>query len=1436
MSHSSPRLSRLTLTWPAFWLLVFAWLVALPALGASLITNKTEIAVGEEAVLSLAGKPLIVVVTDWSVGEALELLESDSDRARVKGSKVGEAVVKVKINGKVYKTAIKVLAAPDKKDGQDAARIEGRVRALGIPDNQARIARLLYEVTNEIRGADSFYAELNKIGGKMTDVIKLRSALVDMPDSALARQIMGPVYPEGGTLVEQRILTWRKQQTLAAIKDVLAKFAGRAPADGVKLMVAHVGKWATQESRSLQFPGDIDFSFVSNDIALAQELRAEFLDVIQRRTGMDQIALDSVCTAHGKAGLEVYIGRHGMAFAEEQMKINYVIDLEKGTTKEADIHEVTDILTKERAMLEDRGKEPVKPVQDTEPGLSMEMVRHFDHDIAKSVIFDVTNAVVKAAKYLDRSYKSLDKTGGQPADPKLAEFAKQITEWANAKPQTAQIREDMIRLISDHLGSPPRTLWDAGSQKLVLNLDAATIKAFHASATGAMWKTVEQGSKKRTEELDARLRELLERQRRGESVDADVEKLRQDMVALVDMVEAEIKAIHGGMEIPVAVLTDNAKVRGLMETLARRFGAKALSAEELKDKKFVEELLRAETEKSSPTRREMLKAYVMERTARAAELSMQGVEKTNQMLDFIDDGLLGGLRGDADFADFEAEMKNIRQSAADPKDKQAAVGRMAVLKGKVANGIKATNQSLNQKLQATAAGRQGMKFMAVYGLVDEMQAYRDAFNEQGWGGFATEIFRRRIPLGSAVENTILGNTYRAGWDVVTTLIPPLALPEAAYGLGTSIGTAAKSTYWSEQLSLFVDTLYDGAKFELQAVESTGNAKIGVYRLVSVKHPRNGKPLDLNAFAKQRQEEVKALNAQLKTPRFKGGGIDWAAYKATFNGLTEWTEVDATLKNNLAASDPVLALLEEMANHPSVGPRLMDRLAEQGLARWEEVKLGFITNLIQRLEERRQADQALGAGMLPDLFLELRKTAADLEIEDAVLHGLDTEVDTSNLKALVNWLWDTKRSALGQAPKESETLRAAQVVKKYLDNYKSIQKTRNEVAGLLPAAAGRDGNTRYLTGDLFLTGRAEADMKAAEAWVKHAAAARNTSGEALLAIKKEFLPKAALDVDDEKFLERVFPRELWMKPYQDAGMVRNKTWLLDRAIAHGKERNAVLDEYKEWLKKQAPVELTVTLLDALDAKRQIGGATGDLRPTDELGKPGTGRLAGNQLVFGVPTGRYRLSIKAPGYADASQDVLLGRGLDPTPRLTLSLTPTDRKGDGDLAAEIAGALKARDWKRLADRLDAEKKSDLKLRNATAWQANIDALTKALDTLKDERMAWTLAAEEYINALDNIDSSVWDKLMRGVEQKRQEAEERCYQASRSSEDPNMRSDRCQKEGQNFEKSCVGTWPDQHWEEKKRIRVAKQELPDAVHTLHSAGYFTHRAWFEAVEKLRKR
>ncbi|MDP2833308.1 MAG: discoidin domain-containing protein [Pseudomonadota bacterium] len=1399
--------------------------------------DKTEIAAGESTTVRLEGVSGLFK-TRWhnDPDGSIRFDTKSNKEAGVTALKPGRVSITAKVLANSYSLELKVLDAPEKKDPKGGwhTKIEGMAKVLGFPDKDARIVRMLAEVNDGSRLPYEFYADLAKIPATLFDVIEVRSKLVD-GNPAFARDVLGPTFAGGGTDVELHLLSWRRKETLAAIDEVVKRFvdAGRVPRDGYSMLISHVGKWASQELSALTLTGDIDFSFVCNDVELAQAMKDAYAEVIKRRTGLDPKALDSVATAHGKAGLEVYIGKHGMAFAEEQMKINQLVDMTTGSKRKIEFEDVAMGLSMERAMAETFGKEVPKPAHNSEPGLSMEMVRHFGHDIVKTGIYDMSNAVVKAAKYLDRSYKSLDASGGKPADADLAKFAGDITGWANTKPQSAAIRESMIKRISEYLGSAPKVVFDQDTQKLVLSLDPGQIAAFHEKATQAMWKTVEQGSTTRTQEMETRMRDLTERKRRGDNVEQEVGKLRADMTSLVDMVEAEVKAFKD-VEVPKVVIDNNAKVRALMNILAGRFGTKVLSEEELKDKKFVEELLKAEGQHGSEMRRQMTAAYIMERSvdalirspAMAATGAMSGVEKTNQMLDFIDDRLLGSIRGETGFSDFETELKLIRQTALDPKTRPGVLKELNALKSHVALGIKATNQKLNSALQATSADRQGMKFMMVYGLADEMKSYRDAFNNEGWGGFATEIFRRRIPLGSAIEGAVMGNTYRAGWDVVTTLIPPLALPEAALGLVTMIGTQASSTYWNEQLALFVDTLYDSATFKLVEMEQHDKAKVGVYRLISVKH--RGIPIDLSQFAAMRREQVEALRRQIGK-----GRLDWAAYNTEFQGLTRWTEVDSVLQRNLAASDPALALLEEMASHPSVGPKLMDRLAEKGLVRWEEVKLGFITNLIKRLEERKQADQALGAGMLPELFLELRKAAADLEIEDAMLRALDAEVDTNNLKALFNWLWETKRNVQAQAPTESETTRAAQVVKKYLDTYKSIVKSRDQLQTSLPAFAAKDGSTRYLTSDLFLSGRAAADKEVSDAWVKHVGGSLTAGSDALLAIKKEYLPNLALDAEDQRYLERVFPRELWMKPYKDAGIARQKTWLLDRAIAHGKARNEILDEYKAWLERQAPVQLSVTVLDALDGKKQIGGASGDLKPTDILGKPGSGKASGSTLVFGVPSGRYNLTIKAPGYDDASQDVLLGRALNPKPTLAVSLTPTGKKGTGDLAQFIASALKARDWKILADRLDSEKKSDLKMQNVVAWQANIDALGAALKTLKDERIDWALAWRPYIDALDNIDSSVWDKLTRQVEIKRTEVERRCWDGGSASEDTKKRTERCQTEGRKFEESCVGTWPGQHWEEMKRIRIAKQELPDATHTLHSAGYGGYRAWFEAVEKL---
>jgi hypothetical protein len=1148
-------------------------------------------------------------------------------------------------------TQLETLDPGDK----DAVKMEGLARSMGMSELDTRIARLLYEVNTGKRSPEAFYEGLARAGGTMFDVIRVRSHLVNHADQSFARQIMGPTYSSNGTPVEEKLLTWRRQQTLGAIDEVVKQFvdAGRIPAHGFELIISHVGKWANQADRSLTFTGDIDFSFVSNDVELAQAMKDAFAQVIRRRTHLDPIALDSVATAHGKAGLEVYIGRHGMAYAEKEMKINEVVDMTTGSRVRIEgddaAKRIAAILTIERQLADAAGVETVQPVRNTEPGLSMEMARHFQHDIVAPKIFDLANAVVKAAKYLDRSYTSLRNAHGVPSDPKLADFARQITELANKKPQTRDTRESMLRLISEHMGSPPQTVWDLGVNKLVLTIDADAVDSFHQHATEALWETVKQGSVSRTRDLENRLAELLVRQPQGQDVPESAVTLRQEMVDFIDMVEAELKAAHG-MPIPPEVIANNVRTRELLATLNERFGFRKLSAEELKDKIFIEELLKAQARHPDPSRLRMLAGYIMERSARAAKLSMTGVEKTNQLLDFIDDGLLGPLRGDSDFAQFEAEMKRIRQADMDPRLRSEAVSRLSVLQTRVAEKVKNTNLYLNEKLQGTAAGRQGMKLMMIYGLVDEMQAYRDAFHDQGWGGFATEIFRRRIPFGGAAENYVMGNTLRAGWDVVTTLIPPLALPEAAYGLGTSIGTQVRSTYWNEQLAVFADSLYADAVFKLVDVQTYEGAKVGAYRLVRTFY--NEMPLDLHRFAEMRSNQVQALAQEVEA-----GRVNWQEYRTHFNGLTEWLDVDASLKANLAASDPVLLLLEEMASHPAVGPKLMERLAEKGLARWEQVKLGFVVNLIRHLEERKQAEDALARGMLPDLYAELRKVAADLGIEEEVVKGLDAEVDTSNLKELVKWLWDAKRGVMGQAPTESETVRAAQAVKKYLDAYRTVLALRDQAASMLVGNAAHDATIQYLSTGLFLSGRADSDLTAASSWLAHIEDVRKSSAEALLAIKRSFLPRAGLESSDQPYLKRVFAHELWIRPYQDSGSRQSKKWMLDRAAGHVTGREKVLAEYKEWMTRLGPVQLTVTAVDSRDPGGSVTGLKIELIPTEGAGSPINAVASGNQVIVNVPMGRYRLSVSAAGYLESNLNVVYGRGLTATPVEMVALLPAD-----------------------------------------------------------------------------------------------------------------------------------------------------------------------------------
>ena len=285
-------------------------------------------------------------------------------------------------------------------------------------------------------------------------------------------------------------------------------------------------------------------------------------------------------------------------------------------------------------------------------------------------------------------------------------------------------------------------------------------------------------------------------------------------------------------------------------------------------------------------------------------------------------------------------------------------------------------------------------------------------------------------------------------------------------------------------------------------------------------------------------------------------------------------------------------------------------------------------------------------------------------------------------------------------------------------------------------------------------------------------------------------------------------------------------------------------YKDYLAKLAAANQAIALEITGPAEMKLGESADfavKFAKAEDAARPGlvlnwwlNGQAAGTGAKLNVKAeraGSLGLAVSAASKASGSEKKLG----EATRAVNVKAGPVDKAAGADknLAAEIAAALQARDWKRLADRLDAEKKSDLKMKDVVAWQANIDALNAALKTLRDKRIDWALAWRPYIDALDHIDSLTWDKLTRQVETKRGEVERRCWDNSSDSEATDKRIARCQTEGRKFEESCVGTWPAQHWEEMKRIRMAKQELPDAVQLLHSAGYGGYRNWFEAVEKL---
>ena len=1009
------------------------------------------------------------------------------------------------------------------KDDRDPVLVKllGTQKFANVPKD-VTIAKMLLDVKKGRLSPEGFFKGLANTGSTMKDVIKVKTSL---NNEGLGGEFLGEHYGEGGTPVEEKLLNWRRTQTEAVIKDVIK---GRSSNSSV--FVAYVGSWVGQPSTALKFEGDIDFSFVSRDTNIISALKNAFEAKLMERTGLSSQAIDSVCTAHGKAGLEVYIRQHGAEFALSQMKIVDEIifsedglrrlseDSAAGTVRGA-LEEAIDRVVRE-SELQSTDPRIAPSKYNAEPGLSMENLRHFYSDIVKEGIYSPVDTVIKAAKYVDRSNDSLMKyLGIGSSDPALSALSGEL-DRLKKESKVKQMDQKIRSYFQQKYGALPFSRFEittsnTGGPWLITKPNKEIMDKFNGDCVSAMWKNVETGYSKRIDDIRKqldRLSELEGNESTREQAKQLEEKLRKEIDDLEKMTDTEIEVLKnaGLTHEGVAKLHEDFK---LMASEFRQGRGKA-TPDMIKDRQY----LKAQFEAKTKLGRMLGIAYLMNKIEKGLDLGDKGMSSINFYLDILDDKLLGELRGDnPDFDRFVTEYKEVKTL----KDSRSKSSALKGLKGTVANGIQQVNRRCNETIQSTAAGRGAVKGLIAIGLIEEGAAYRDAYLKGGWGELATEFFRRRVPFGSSVEQAIMGNYLEAGWEVVTTLVPPLGLTQAAYGIGRYVLIDMPVTfYWTEQLSVFVDTLYATATFKLIGVESYESAKIGVWRLISAKY--SGGVLNVEQFSRYKQEQVEAMRQQLKKS-FSQRDMSMKIYY----GLTDRAFINQMLQKNIAATDPALNLIQQMMSNEYVGPKLMQHYGDIYKVRWEDAKLNFVLNMIHQLEERKAIDDALLRGMLPELFAELNKIAKALKIEAALEKEMDKELDTNNLKAVFRWLWNVKRDLLSEGQMESDYTKAGEIVKKYLDAYKIVYEARQESEAIFAADSPVEHGVRILTGSDFLIAKPEEDKRTAVQYYQFVMNTKNSVEKQLLEIKATCIPEAKLDNDyDKKTLAYVIRNNVW----------------------------------------------------------------------------------------------------------------------------------------------------------------------------------------------------------------------------------------------------------------------------------------------------------------------
>ena len=417
---------------------------------------------------------------------------------------------------------------------QKLTRLTGLMRQVNLPDVRIAAAKLLHQVQIGLP-PEKFYqklAELNPPKEHRFFLMEVKKDIGNILGNDGLRFFLGAPTAAGGSAVETRLLTWRRQMVMEGIKQVIQEFRGKNSINGQEFRVyyAEIGGWANETPDQMKFEGDIDFSFVCGSQMLAWQMKMAFDSYVKNRLGLTGQQADTVCTAHGMAEPEVYVGEHGKIFAERAMETSQLkeIDLKKGVL--GSMIEGSKVLENIAYDARKAGDIPDLPRNKTptEPGISMEMVRHFLHDIMHNPVYTDIDSFLKASKYTFRSNDALDKAFGLAAgDAKLDTFVRQMLD---AKKAGSDVQTDIIRDFFD--GKMP---WgvelgpnQGGKSRLTIRANKALLDSFFARCRDVMWDNAAKGFEKNPVRPESQGRVDKRRGRGGQAEGRDGRRAEDD--------------------------------------------------------------------------------------------------------------------------------------------------------------------------------------------------------------------------------------------------------------------------------------------------------------------------------------------------------------------------------------------------------------------------------------------------------------------------------------------------------------------------------------------------------------------------------------------------------------------------------------------------------------------------------------------------------------------------------------------------------------------------------------------------------------------------------------------------------------------------------------------------------------------------------------------